>query len=198
MPGYDNKLDKFINAIIDDASTEAEKIRDEISSRKKEYMSAAEDDILAEMYNYIRTTINQIKTDAGRRVSRKTLEIKRTLAERRAEIAKNILEKVRARVIDYTLSPEYSKSLEKMAEYAKKRLGSDGLVIYLRAEDMKYSKALNEKVPAEYLEGKISLGGILAGSKSQNIRVDLTFDNSFEDVSGKFAEISGLGLHDEE
>ncbi len=198
MPGYDNKLDKFINAIIDDASTEAEKIRDEISSRKKEYMSAAEDDILAEMYNYIRTTTNQIKTDAGRRVSRKTLEIKRTLAERRAEIAKNILEKVRARVIDYTLSPEYSKSLEKMAEYAKKRLGSDGLVIYLRAEDMKYSKALNEKVPAEYLEGKISLGGILAGSKSQNIRVDLTFDNSFEDVSGKFAEISGLGLHGEE
>jgi phosphate uptake regulator len=53
---------------------------------------------------------------------------------------------------------------------------------------------LGKNVKAAFSAGDFDLGGLIAKSASKSLRIDLTYDASFEDVSGKFGEISGFGV----
>jgi len=193
MAIYDRKLDQFIKTIILDANSECNEIRNEISKRRSAYMDAAETELLNEMYSDIRAKVTEAKTNAGRLISQKALENKKALFKCRSEIEKRVLDKVRARLFEYVKTPDYLSQLRKMAAYAARFLEENDIVISLRADDMKYADELNSQTPAIYTQGDFKLGGLIAVSPSKNLRIDMSFDTSLTEVSGKFGEISGLG-----
>lgn len=193
MASFDRKLNQFIKTIMLDANSECEKIRNEIDKRRSAYIDTAETELLNEMYSHIRAKVAEAKTNAGRLISQKALENKKALYNCRSEIEKKVLDKVRARISEYVQTPEYLSQLRIMAAYAARLLEGSDIVISLRADDMKYADELDSQTPAIYTQGDFVLGGLIAVSSSKNLRIDMTFDASLTEVSGKFGEISGLG-----
>jgi len=193
MPLYDRKIDKFINTIILDAKSECKKIRVEIDKRRNAFLEKAENELLNEMYGYIRTKAAEARANAGRRISQKSLENKKALRNCRSKIEKMVLDKVREQILEYVKTPEYISKLRNMAAYASEILREKDIVINLRPEDMKYAEELNSVTPATYAEGDFTLGGLIAASPSKNLRIDMSFDTSLIEVSKDFGRISGLG-----
>lgn len=194
MPSTNRKLDQFIATILSDANAESTEIQKEINTRRNAFLEKTETDLLNEMYNYVRTKSSEARTDTGRRISKATMENKRTLFNYRASIAKNVFNDVKARIQAYVQTSEYVLSLAKLAAFATAELHCPDIQILLRPDDMKYSEILAAQTPAEYIPGEIDLGGLIAKSPSKNLRIDLTYDASFVDVTDKFGELSGFGV----
>ena len=185
----DEKLDTFISIINEDASRESAALEAEIKKRHDSFFETVEDELLAEVYDYIRTTTARIRTEAGRRVSQKTFEQKRELYRHRSEVAKKVVDDARARIIEYTKSEEYPIALEKLAKYAGGKLGGETLCIYLRPEDMRFAPKIEKAAKASVLEGNFSLGGLIAENPERHMRLDLSYDASLEREASSFGTI---------
>ncbi len=195
MAEMDKKLSRFISAMLDDARTESLNITQEVSSRRNAYMTNAENEILAEVYNYIRSEVTKAKNRSGRLISTKILENKRKLFNERALITDEVMKQVKELVASYVTSPEYTTALCEMVSQATQRLSTDDVVIFLRKEDMCHINAIKagipqESSPSQYLSGDFILGGIQAESRTKRLHMDLTFDSSFETAKNKFADIT--------
>jgi vacuolar-type H+-ATPase subunit E/Vma4 len=182
----------FVGTIMQDANARCAEIRNETDKRRDEFMKEAEAELLAEMYDLVRTKTAEARAEAGRRISRKIFENKRALYDCLTGIKEDILGKVRARILAYVGTPGYLSDLKKMAARAAGFLGCDDLVIRLRPEDMKHVEALKAEVPAVYTEGDFELGGLVAESALRKLRVDLSYDASLSEISQRFGEITGL------
>ncbi|MDL2288744.1 V-type ATP synthase subunit E [Oscillospiraceae bacterium OttesenSCG-928-F05] len=196
MSTSSDKLDKFIASILADANKESAEILDDIRSRRTTYMSAMEDEILTEMYDYVRAKVNDVRTQAGRSISKKTLDNKRVLFGRRQQIEGEVMAQVRTRLEAYVTSPAYTDTLKRSIKTAETLLGG-GLVVYVRPQDLPLVDKLGVDGVTFEADEAIELGGILAEHAEQHRGLDLSFDSALESASGQFARISGFGLsHD--
>lgn len=183
-----------MNTIHDEAARDSKELRDEVSARRAAYMVAAEDAILTEVYDYVRTKTARIRTEAGRRVSQRTFEQKRELYDVRTSIAEEIYVEVRCRVEQYAASDEYPDALRAMARRAARELAGDGLELYLRPCDMGYADELAVLARAEVKEGHIALGGLIAQNPARHLRLDLSYDAAMDTVAERFGELSDFTL----
>lgn len=188
------KLQHFLNTIHDEAARDSNELRDEVSARRAAYMAAAEDAILTEVYDYVRTKTARIRTEAGRRVSQRTFEQKRELYDVRTSIAEEIYAEVRRRVEHYAASDEYPDALRSMARRAARELAGDGLELYLRPCDMGFADELAALARAEVKEGHIALGGLVAQNPARHLRLDLSYDAAMDTVAERFGELSDFTL----
>ena len=185
----DQKLEEFINIITEDAARESAKLEAEIEEKRSAFLSAAEDELLAEVYDYIRVTTARIRTEAGRRVSQKMFEQKRELFRHRSEAAKKVADEARLRIIEYTKGSEYTDNLVKLAKYASEKMGGEHMHIFLRPEDMPLASKIAKASKAEVLEGDFSLGGLIAENPERHLRLDLSYDASLEREASSFGMI---------
>lgn len=201
MPELNKKLDHFTATILAEATAETERALAELKEKHNSSYSAAEDRILGETYHYIRTEVARIKSDAGRRVSRRMLDNKRALYLRREEIAREVFGEVREKLTAYTAGNAYPKRLREICRRAVDTLkGAEDIRVYLRAADMAHVDDLSAALPGvklQFLEGTFVLGGLVAESPSLGRRVDATFDSAMEELDGHFAELFGLSLSDD-
>lgn len=201
MPELNKKLDHFTATILAEATAETERALAELKEKHNTSYSAAEDRILGETYHYIRTEVARIKSDAGRRVSRHMLDVKRELYLRREEIAREVFGEVREKLVAYAAGPDYAQRLQALCRRAVEALkGADDIRVYLRPADAGQKDALSAALPGvklTFLEGSFVLGGLVAESPSLGRRVDSTFDSAMEELNGHFAELFGLSLSDD-
>ena len=115
MSELNKKLDHFTSALLAEATAETDRLLSEIKAQHDNSYSAAEDKILAEAYHYIRTEVSRIRSEEGRKVSRHMLDNKKTLYLRREEIAREVFEAVRDRIVAYSATPAYRKRLAEVA-----------------------------------------------------------------------------------
>ena len=99
MSELNQKLDHFTATILAEATAETERTLADLKEKRSEAFSAAEDQILAETYHYIRTEVARVKSEAGRQVSRRMLDAKRELFLRRGQIADEVFELVRQKIV---------------------------------------------------------------------------------------------------
>ncbi len=185
----DEKLESFISTIREDAQREKEALDEEIASKREAFLSAAEDELLDEVYAYIRTATSRIRTDAGRRVSQKMFEEKRELYRHRTEVAMSVADDAKGRIAEYTASPEYRERLVQLAKYAASKLGGGKMNIFLRREDMPLAKRISEACGAEISEGSFTLGGLIAENPERHLRLDLSYDESLARAVQSFGTI---------
>jgi len=192
------KLEKFTSAMYDDAQVELDAILSRVASRRESFLSSAEDALLNEVYTYIRERTTKVRTETGKHISQLAFENKRKLHNHRTAVMNQIICKVSAKVLEYSASEKYTDDLVKIALRADRALGGVALRIYLRPQDMQFVPQLQaaEITRAEYLEGRIVYGGLIAESIANHLRIDLSYDAALRNIDEKFAFLTGFGSAD--
>lgn len=200
MPQLDKKLMHFTQVLMDEAGAETRAMEAEIQATRESARAKAEDQVLREAYQYIKTEVARLRKDSGRRVSRQMQDNKRQLYLRREEMSQDIFTLVRSRLAGYVATPAYQEKLLSLFREASARLGRvTRLTVFLRPEDRGCAALLAQACgPVELTveDGSFVLGGLVVESDERALRIDATFDTALEELSGHFAEQFGLSLAD--
>ncbi|MDP4108621.1 MAG: V-type ATP synthase subunit E [Bacillota bacterium] len=198
MAKYDEKLERFTSAILSDATKVCDNIRQEIDAEYTRALSEAENEILAEAFKYIKEEIAKIKAAEGKRLSKKLLEVKRTLFLRRSEIANNIFDELKGRIEAYTKTPEYTDNLISLSRKASGMLpGCGDVTVYMRSADMHRAEQIRSALSGyevKFEEGGFYLGGIIFECKEKHIRIDESYDLAIAERYEHFTEMFGISL----
>ena len=191
------KLEHFTSLITSDAMNDARKMQESIKQEREQILTAAEDDALNDTFRYIKSQVQQIRTQSGRDISKRVMENKRALALRRSEMSAQTLDRVKVRLAQYVQAPEYKAQLRQLIARALEAFHADA-TIYLRAEDMPLAEELSDASPfhVEFQEGEFQLGGIRAACTDRHMQIDESFDTTLEELSDHFAELFGLKMAD--
>ena len=194
MPDLDEKLTQFTEAITSDAATDSLAILEELRREREESLSTAQDELLAESYQYMRSEITRIRTENGRRVSHKQMENKRALFDRRNELSQEVLHIVRDHLSAYVKTPAYAERMADLIRQASDAFEGAPIVIGLRHEDELLGPILSGAVKEHvvtFTDSSFSLGGLTAECPGRNQRLNLTFDANWDDWRERFfAEIN--------
>lgn len=200
MPQINEKLMHFTQVLMDEATAETRVVEAEIQAAREKARAKAEDQVLQEAYQYIKSEVARLRTESGRRISRQMQDNKRKLYLRREEMAQDVFGQVRAKLAAYVETPAYQDKLLSLFREALTRLGEVfQLTVYLRPEDRVYAPLLDEACGNAYLkveDGSFALGGLVVESEEKALRIDATFDTAMEELNGHFAEQFGLSLAD--
>ena len=201
MPEINEKLDKFKQIILEDAARERDALLGQVARERQARLAAAEAEIKRETDAKVQTRASSISGESGREISRRLLADKRIISTRREEIAKEVFLAVREKILAFTQTEEYPEHLKKLYVEAFSALGNpyDG-VIWLREEDLKYSKELTAALPGRHVTfqaGSFKLGGLIVDCHSKLLRADQSYDTALGDLDGHFAELFGLSLADD-
>lgn len=198
MPKLDEKLLHFTQAFMDEARAETSRLEAEIKAAREAAVTQAEDQVLQEAYQYMKTEVARIRTEAGRNISRRVQENKRRLSLRREEMAREVFSLVRDRLAAYVETPAYQDRLLSLFQEGVARLGRPArLTVLLRPQDMGAAARLRqaaEGIELTAAEGDFLLGGLVLEAPDKALRLDATFDTAMEDLNGHFAEQFGLSL----
>lgn len=198
MPKLDEKLLHFTQAFMDEARAETSRLEAEIKAAREAAVTQAEDQVLQEAYQYMKTEVARIRTEAGRNISRRVQENKRRLSLRREEMAREVFSLVRDRLAAYVETPAYQDRLLSLFREGVARLGRPArLTVLLRPQDMGAAARLRqaaEGIELTAAEGDFLLGGLVLEAPDKALRLDATFDTAMEDLNGHFAEQFGLSL----
>ncbi len=201
MSDLNTKLDRFTAAILAEATAETERTLADLAEKRTAAYSAAEEQLLGEVYRYIHSEVQRVKAESGRLVSRHMLDNKRSLYLRRDQMAGEVFGAVREQLVAYALTEAYPTRLAELYRAAMDTLGGPAEVrLFLRPADLALSQQITAAVPhvkAQILEGDFILGGLIVDAPSLGKRVDATFDSSMEELCGHFAEFFGLSLSGE-
>lgn len=198
MSASGEKLDNFMMSILSDAEKESGMIMEEIRQKREASKEVAEDEILSETFRHIKAQVGSIKTEAGRRVSKKVLDNKRTLYARREEIMSKVFVQVKDRVGTFVAGPEYPEQLSRLARRAAESLGGQKIIFYLRPQDMRFEDIVRraaEGIECEVREGAFYLGGVIAECPEKHLRADESFDTAFDNTRQNFAEILSFNFN---
>lgn len=201
MPDINAKLDIFKRIVLDDAARERDKLLEQVSKARQERISAAEAEIRRETESKVQTQASAISSESGREISRRLLADKRIIATRREEMAHEVFAAVREKIIAFTQTDAYLEHLKQLYVEAFSALGNpyDG-VIWLREEDLRYSRELAAALPGRHVTfqaGSFKLGGLIVDCHSKLLRADQSYDTALGDLDGHFAELFGLSLADD-
>lgn len=189
MSQIDDKLEQFTNAITSEANAESRAILEEISREWENTLSGAEDEALNDAYRYIRDEVARIRTESGRRVSRKTMECKRALFARREEHARKVLDDVLQNIRAYEETDAYVDQLASAMNRALDLFSGCEAVVSLRAEDMKLVPALRAAAgrrPVAFEQGRFHLGGLIVECKEKQRQINETFDANLDEWKTRF------------
>lgn len=201
MPDLNEKLDLFQQIILDDADRERQELLRQVEDARRERLSAAEAELRKETEARVQAKASAIAGEVGQRISKQLLQDKRIIATRREEMAHEVFSLVRERLLTFTKTEDYLPHLKLLYQQAFETLGNpyDG-VIYLRAEDMQYSRELSAVLPGRHVTfqtGSFTLGGLIVDCPSKLLRADQSYDTALGDLDGHFAELFGLSLTDD-
>lgn len=201
MPDINEKINIFSQIVLNDATKERDNLLQEVAQERQKRLSEAEAQIKRETDIKVQARASVISGESGRALSRKLLEEKRIIATRREEIAKEVFQAVREKILEFTKTEEYLPHLKQLYVEAFSALGNpyDG-VILLRQEDLQYSRELAATLPGRHVTfqaGSFKLGGLIVDCHSKLLRADQSYDTALGDLDGHFAELFGLSLADD-
>ncbi|MBQ9208743.1 MAG: V-type ATP synthase subunit E [Oscillospiraceae bacterium] len=193
MDNAQEKLDRFIAAVAQDAQNKADEIVAAARSESDEILSLAEESARDE---FERDLADNKKADMGRcarEISRAQLEAKKRVLTRRRELSQAVFDKVRQLIDAYTASPEYEK---KLADSLGAEKDTAGCVLMLAPRDMYLADALKAAAPG-ISEVRSDSGTVLGGysllDESTGIIRDNTFDSRLLEEEQRF--VSGTALY---
>ena len=196
------KLLHFTDAVMKNAVRESDALRKQMADTRTKTLEKVREEAQEAARGYYDREAARIRAEAGREVSKHLMEAKRKIYLRRKEIGQEVFDKVRARIAEYTASPEYPRHLEELLASAMKQLpGAKRVSLRLRREDLALAPRLAKSIaPVEVdcEEGSFSLGGLALRCPELGLRVDCSFDNRLEELVSHFAESFGLSVSDDE
>lgn len=197
MPNQSGKTSNFLKAINKYAEEQRTKIRNEAENFKKKEIEKAESEILNDVYILIQNEMAEMKAEIAKEMSKKELDSRKNLFEKRNLITKKVFEKSKSKLLEFTKTDEYPKLLAKYAKAISSVLVEPGTIIYVRKEDLCFSDTIKEAFGRDCkieIKENIKIGGIYSYNPNMGLIADETLDSKLEEQHIWFAENSGLKL----
>jgi V/A-type H+-transporting ATPase subunit E len=188
-------LNKFIDAVLKDANEQRERLLKEIEEEKQRELEKAENDILKNIYAHIQAEIAEIKHQSGRDLSKKALEIRKELLQKRDELSEKIFAMITERLTAFIQTEDYKNYLSSCIQKSISLVGNCKVIFYTCAKDTELVKALYKDLNCNAeieIDEEIKLGGFILICNEKGIRMNETLDERFNEQKGHFNEISGL------
>lgn len=194
MTDQTQKLEKFKQAVFDEAAEKAAEIIKETEEQCAEVLAEAE----AEARDFVKKSRakaeKEQKEAAQRTESAGRLAQRRNVLNARQEVIDRVFSNVREKLEAFRQSADYEKLLvRRVTECAAVYPNKKGEV-RLASADMKYAAVLTCGGRFTVTESaNILLGGLMVVFPEDNLALDCTFDNEFKRQKSGFAGKAGLG-----
>ena len=192
MENQTNKLERFKQAVFEDAEMQAKLITEAADKQRETELAQAkiEAQSLADSKKAAADKTEEAR--AVREISSKQLEAKRNVLCHREKLIDIVFDSVKNRLAAFKASGEYKLWLKEKAEKCKQTYPEHKGVLYLSPEDMTFAPELaGFEVKSR---DSIELGGVLAVYDDMGIALDYTFDSAFEQQRSAFTEKAELVL----
>ncbi len=186
MVKNDQMIKDFVNAITYEVNDRRSQIEQNSQHDVNEQLKAAESKILKEVYTIVERKSAEIRAQMGRELSAQMNELRRSLLQRRQELADGVFKAVEEKIISFTQSSEYEQFIIKTAKKAVAALDGE-CTVFLREQDMKYAAAVTAAVSCAVVpSNSIVFGGVMV--RSGNLIADDTLDARFAEEKAAFRE----------
>ena len=183
----DEKLDHFYSSVIDSATKQNIEIVEEYKKILQKNFEERKEAALRKAEANYRMASDNIIRERNRKLSSETMEIKRKLLERTAEITDQIFEDVKLKLIEFMKTPEYKDLLCAQIGNANSFAKEDAITIYINPSDTDKLSVLTEKTGVSLtISDRDFLGGTRAVISSRNILIDNSFMTKLEEAKSSF------------
>lgn len=192
MENQTNKLERFKQAVFEDAEKQAKLITEAADKQRETELAQAKIEAQSLADSKKAAADKNEEARAVREISSKQLEAKRNVLCHREKLIDSVFDSVKNRLAAFKASGEYKLWLKEKAEKCKQTYPEHKGVLYLSPEDMTFAPELaGFEVKSR---DSIELGGVLAVYDDMGIVLDYTFDSAFEQQRSAFTEKAELVL----
>lgn len=192
-----DKTSSFLKAIDKYAKEQRREIQSKAKEFKKKELHKAEAEVLRDSYFLIQREMAQMRKSIDSEVSKIEVESKRKLLQRRSDIAESVFKQARNKLLDFTKTEEYIKTLKKKVSLIATVLNEQDVILYVKKEDLKFEKELIEafnKPCKVIVSDEVKIGGVLGYSAKQGLIIDETLDAKLENQRCWFSKNSQLNI----
>lgn len=193
MPN-EKSINSLLGAIASEAEAEKEKIKYETGKFVEKQINDAEKDALAESYDLIRSETLKVRSDYGKAVTAKRIELGNRMLLDRNNIKDAVFSNVKERILKFKASDDYKKFLIKSFEQCTAALGGDSFTVSFSKDDLPLAETLKASgidFDAVF-DDSIKLGGIKVMSRDGKLTADDTLDTRLASEAEWFEKNSGL------
>lgn len=193
MPN-EKSINSLLGAIASEAEAEKEKIKYETGKFVEKQINDAEKDALAESYDLIRSETLKVRSDYGKAVTAKRIELGNRMLLDRNNIKDAVFSNVKERILKFKASDDYKKFLLKSFEQCTAALGGDSFTVSFSKDDLPLAEILKASgidFDAVF-DDSIKLGGIKVMSRDGKLTADDTLDTRLASEAEWFEKNSGL------
>ncbi len=183
----DEKLDHFYSSVIDSATKQNIEIVEEYKKTlQKNYEERKEAALHKAEANYRMASDNIIR-ERNRKLSAETMEIRRKVLDKTAEISDRIFNDVRLKLTEYMNTSEYDELLGAQIKNAVDFAHGDAITVYINPSDANKIKTLEEKTGVSLtVSDRDFIGGTRAVIPSRSILIDNSFLTKLEEAKSSF------------
>lgn len=193
MPN-EKSINSLLGAIASEAEAEKEKIKYETGKFVEKQINDAEKDALAESYDLIRSETLKVRSDYGKAVTAKRIELGNRMLLDRNNIKDAVFSNVKERILKFKASDDYKKFLLKSFEQCTAALGGDSFTVSFSKDDLPLAETLKASgIDFDAVcDDSIKLGGIKVMSSDGKLTADDTLDTRLASEAEWFEKNSGL------
>ncbi len=190
MAVSDEKLQKFEDAVMEQANAKAENILADLNAKKEQTLSQTEDEELTRHFTNMQNEISQIKQSCIKRVSLHAQQANKEMLLYREGISEKVFGAVRKRLVEFTKTADYEKFLsdeiKRLKDYA-----ADDLVVCVSENDLKFKDTVFASMTV-VADKRIEIGGFILKSDEKGFALDETLDARLESQKEYFNTVSDL------
>lgn len=198
MPFNNEKTSNFLEAINKYAEEQRNAIQKEVEDYKREEIERVESEVLNDAFQLIQSEMTEMRSKISSELSKKEMEGKKLLFEKRKAITEKVFEKAQEKLIEFSHSKEYPELLKKYVKKISSVLTESGTILYIKEEDLPLKsellKAFGREDCTVEVTDEIVIGGIYGYNSKMGIVADESLDSKLADQHEWFAENSGLKI----
>lgn len=179
-----DQLDRFIAAIEREANKEIEQILNEAEESKKSELTSKEDEVLYNAYEMIQGKVSESSVETKKEISKRQLEYKKSLLERRKQLELQVFRNVEQKILDFRNEPDYENWIISKIKKFSEEYNQDNVVFQIGLFDRKLEGkilvAYGKPCKVECVDS-IKLGGVIFADYKNSYIIDETFDSILED-----------------
>ena len=183
----DEKLDHFYSSVIDSATKQNIEIVEEYKKTlQKNYEERKEIALRKADANY-RIASDNIIRERNRKLSAESMDIRRKVLEKTAEISDRVFHDVKLKLEDFMKTSDYDELLATQIIKAKEFAMGDNITVYINPSDKDKISALEEKTGVSLtVSDRDFIGGSRAVIPSRSILIDNSFSTKLDEAKSSF------------
>ncbi len=183
----DEKLDHFYSSVIDSATTQNIEIVEEYKKTLQKNFDERKEAALRKAEANYRMASDNIIRERNRKLSAETMEIRRKVLEKTAEVSERIFHDVKQKLEDYMKTSEYEDLLCTQIKNATSFAQGDLISVYINPSDAQKISTLEEKTGVSLtISDRDFVGGTRAVIPSRSILIDNSFLTKLEEAKSSF------------